>query len=112
MEEPICDEIFLDDVCVSYTDEAYTAICLPASASNKGMASLCIKVDTGASRNILPLHLFRHLYPNCIDKTGQPTGLNASNTRLTAYNGTQVPLFGSLYGPIIWQPGSPSAQPC
>ena len=34
-----------------------------------------------------------------------------SNTRITAYNGTWIHLFGSLHGPIIWQPGSPSAQP-
>ena len=60
---------------------------------------------------VLPLHLFRHLYPNHIDKTGHPTGLNVSNTRLAAYNGTHIPLFGLLHGPIIWQPGSSSAQP-
>ena len=74
------------------------------------MASLQVKVDTGASRNVLPLCLFRHLYPDCIDKTGHPTCLNVSNTRLTAYNGTQIPLLGSLHEPVIWQPGSTSAQ--
>ena len=35
-----------------------------------------------------------------------------SNARLTVYNGTWTSLFGSLHGPIIWQPGSSSAQPC
>ena len=64
------------------------------------MASLQVKVDTGASGNVLLLYLFRHLYPDHIDKTGHQTGLNVSNTRLTAYNGTQIPLFGSLHGPI------------
>ena len=44
-------------------------------------------------------------------KKSHQTGLNASNTRLTAYNDTWIPLFGSLHGPIIWQPGSSSAQP-
>ena len=110
-EEPPCDEIFLDNVHAPNTNEAYTTVCLPASASNKGMTSLQVRVDTGASRNVLPLCLFRHLYPNCIDKTCHPTGLNVSNTSLTAYNGTQIPLFGSLHGPIIWQPGSPNQQP-
>ena len=76
------------------------------------MALLQVKVDTGASSNILLLCLFRHIYPDCIDKTGDPTGLNVSNTRLTAYNGTQIPLFGPLHGAIIWQSGSPGAQPC
>ena len=110
-DEPPCDEIFPHYVHAPHTNEAYTTACLPASASNKGIASLQVKVDTGASRNVPPLFLFRHLYPNCIDKTAHPTGLNASNTRLTAYNGTQIPLFGSLHWPLIWQPGSPSAQP-
>ena len=44
-------------------------------------------------------------------KQGHPAGLNVSKTRVTAYNGTWIPLFGSLHGPIIWQSGSPSAQP-
>ena len=93
---------FTDDVHAPHTNEAYTTVCLPASASNKGMASLWIKLNTGANGNVLPLHLFRHLYPNHIDKTGHPTGLNASNTRLTAYSGTWLPHFGSLHGSIIW----------
>ena len=67
-KEPPCDEIFLDDVHALHTNEAYTTVCLPVSGSNKGMASLRVKVDTGASRNVLPLHLFRHLYPNGIER--------------------------------------------
>ena len=55
-EEPPCDEIFLDDVHAPHTNEAYTTVHLPASASKKGMASLQIKVDNGASGNVLPLH--------------------------------------------------------
>ena len=82
--EPPCDGIFLDNVSAPHISEAYTTVHLPASASNKGMASLQVKVDTGTSGNVLPLHLFRHLYPDCIDKTGHPTGLHVSNTRLTA----------------------------
>ena len=39
-EEPPCDEIFLDDSHAPHTNEAYTTVCLPASASNKGMAQL------------------------------------------------------------------------
>ena len=68
-EEPPCDEIFLDDVHASHTNEAYTTVHLPASASSKGMGSLWVKVDTGPSGSVKPLCLFRHLYPNCIDKT-------------------------------------------
>ena len=110
-EEPPCNEIFLNNVHALHTNEAYTTVLLPASASNKGMASLWVKFDTGASENVLLLHLFRHLYPDHIEKTGDTSGLNVSNTRLTAYNGIWIPLFGSLHGPIIWQPSSPCAQP-
>ena len=35
-EEPPCDEVFLDDVHAPHTNEAYTTVCLPALASNKG----------------------------------------------------------------------------
>ena len=34
-----------------------------------------------------------------------------SNAGLTAYNADQIPLFGSLHGPITLQPGSPGAEP-
>ena len=93
-KEPPCNEIFLDDVHKPHTNEAYTTVHLPASASDKGMASLQVKVDTWASGNVLPLCLFRHLYPDCNDKVGHPTGLNASNTRLTT--STMVPRYPSL----------------
>ena len=34
-EEPPCDEIFPDNVHATHTNEAYTTVCLPASASSK-----------------------------------------------------------------------------
>ena len=39
-KEPPRDEIFLDNVHGPHTNEACTTVCLPASASSKGMASL------------------------------------------------------------------------
>ena len=84
---------------------------LPASASNKGTASLHIKVNMGAGGNVLPLHVFQHLYPNQISPAGLPTGLDHVSTRLTTYNRSHIPLHGALHGPIIWWPGSPGGQP-
>ena len=46
-EEPLCDDIFLDDVCAPHTNEIYTTVHLPASTSNKGMASLQVKSTLG-----------------------------------------------------------------
>ena len=43
------------------------------------------------------------------DQPSWPTHYHIS-TRLTAYNGSHIPLYGALCGPITWQPGHPGAQ--
>ena len=102
-------EIMVGDVCAPQCNETYTTIKLPASASRKGTASLCIKVDTRAGGNMLPLHVFQHLYPDQISPAGLPTGLDHIRTRLTAYNRSHIPLYGVLCGSITWQPDHPGA---
>ena len=105
-------ETMVGDVHAPQCNEAYTTIQLPASASRKGTASLCIKVDTGAGGNVLPLCVFQCLYPDQISPAGLPTDLNHISTRLTAYNGSHIPLYGALHGPITWQPDHPGSRPC
>ena len=97
------EEIMVGDVHAPQCNEAYTTIQLPASASRKGTASLCIKVDTGAGGNMIPLCLFQFLYPDQISPAGLPTGLDHVSTRLTTYNGSHIPLYGALCGPM-WKP--------
>ena len=104
-------EIMAGDVCAPQCNEAYTTIKLPASASRKGTASFCIKVDTRAGGNMLPLCVFQCHYPDQISPAGLPTGLDQVSTRLTAYNGSNIPLYGALRGPITWQPDHPGSQP-
>ena len=99
------------DVCAPQCNKAYTTVQLPASASRRGTASLCVKVDTRTGGNVLPLCVFLCLYPNQISPAGLPTGLDHVSTRLTAYNRSHIPLYGALCGPITWQPGHPGAQP-
>ena len=106
------EEIVVDDVHAPQCNEAYTMVQLPASNSSKGTASLHIKANTGAGGNVLPLHVFRHLYPNLISPAGLPTGLDHVSTRLTAYNISYIPLYGTLHGPIIWWPCGPCTWPC
>ena len=106
------EEIMVDDVHAPWCNEAYTMAQLPAGISSKGTASLHIKVDTGAGGIVLPLHVFQCLYPNQISPAGLPTGLDHVSTKLTAYNGSCLPLYGALHGPINWQPSGPGAQPC
>ena len=55
--------------------------------------------------------MFQCLYPDQISPAGLPTGLDHVSTRLTAYNGSHIPLYGALHGPIAWQPDCPGAQP-
>ena len=103
------EEIVVDDVHAPWCNGSYTMVQLPASASSKGTASLHVKVDTGAGGNVVALCVFQCLYPNWISLAGLPTGLDHVSTRLTAYNGSHIPLYGTLCGPIIWQPGGPGA---
>ena len=104
-------EIMVGDVHAPQCNEAYTTIQLPASTSRKGTASLCIKVNTRAGGNVLPLRVFWHLYPDQIIPAGLPTGLDHVSPRLTAYNGSHIPLYGVLHGPITWQPDCPDTWP-
>ena len=104
-------EIKVGDVHAPQCNEAYTTIQLPASASRKGTASLHVKVDTGAGGNVLPLRVFRCLYPDQISPAGLPTGLDHISTRLTAYNRSHIPLYGALHGPITWQPDHHGSRP-
>ena len=99
------------DVCTPWCNEAYTTIQLPANASRKGTASLHVNVDTRAGGNVLPLCVFQWLYPNQISPAGLPTGLDHVSTRFITYNGSHIPLYGALHGPITWQPGHPDAKP-
>ena len=90
-------------------NEAYTVVLLIANARSKGTASLCVKVDTGAGGNVLPLCVFQCLYLNWISPDGLPTGLDHVSTRVIAYNGSYIPLYGALCGPIFWETGGPGA---
>ena len=101
------EEIVVDDVCAPRCNKAYTMVQLPASASSKGTASLRFKVDTGAGGNMLPLRVFKHLYPNWISLDGLPTALDHVSIRLTAYKRSHIPLYGALHDLIIWWPGGP-----
>ena len=84
---------------------------LPASTSSKGTTSVHVKVDTGSGGNILPLCLFQQLHPKQTSPDGLPIGLDPVQTKLTTYNGSPMPPYGILHGPILWQPNTPGAQP-
>ena len=103
--------MIIDNISSQQCSEAYTVIKLPASASSKGTASVHVKIDTRSGGNILPLCLFQQLHPKQTSPDGLPIGLDPVQTKLTAYNGSPIPLYGVLHGPILWQPNTPGAQP-
>ena len=80
--------------------------CLQEPAE-KGQPCSSLKVDTRAGGNVLPLHVFQCLYPDQISPASLPTGLDHISTRLTAYNGSHIPLYGALHSPITWKPEPP-----
>ena len=61
-------------------------------------ATLKAKVDTGASVNILPLRIFRRMYPTKLSAEGFPAQrtLVPSNAVLTAHNGTKIQQYDTM----------------
>ena len=85
------------------TTEAFATLEIPAEIGPKHLANIRCKVDTGAGGNVMPLRAFAKLFPNRIGKKGLPTGLRKCRTRLTAYNGTNIPQLGALDTKITWK---------
>ncbi|KAK6175040.1 hypothetical protein SNE40_013581 [Patella caerulea] len=53
------------------------------------------KIDSGAFGNLLPIGVYRKLYPKeKLDKFGHPSGLHRENVKLVAYNGSQIEQYG------------------
>ena len=51
----------------------------------------------------MPLQTFAKLFSNWLMKTRLPTGLRKCNTKLIAYNGTNIPQLGALDTVITWK---------
>jgi hypothetical protein len=59
--------------------------------------TLKLKLDTGAEGNILPLRIFRKMFPEKMDANGYPRKDAVrvdTGVRLTAYNGGNIPQYG------------------
>jgi hypothetical protein len=65
--------------------------------NNTHNTQLRAKVDTGAQANILPLRLYRSMFPKNISNDGKHkiSAVKKSTTTLTAYGGTPIPQFGT-----------------
>ena len=100
------------DLFIAAMDCGMVGDVYPKEMSSKGTASVLVKIDTRSGGNMLPLCLFQQLHLKQTSLDGLPIGLDPVQTKLTAYNGSLIPLYRILHGPILWQPNTPGAQPC
>ena len=69
-------EIHVDNAAVTFHTEVYMILQLPVDGQHAG--SVCVKVDTRPSGNIMPLYVFQHLYPNQVTPDSTPSGIYQS----------------------------------
>lgn len=75
-------------------DEAFVKIQLDPPHIDHRYPTLKVSVDSGAQGNVLPLRVYKNMFPGQLDEDGFPTGTTPNQTKLTAYNGTQIPQHG------------------
>jgi hypothetical protein len=63
-------------------------------SSDQVTKSVPCKIDTGAEGNVLPLDMYKQLYPNSHYLNGKPSGLIPSSTRITAFGGHKIEHYG------------------
>ena len=74
--------------------------------SRPGIHNLILKVDTGAQGNTLPLTTFRNMFPDKLNRDGFPqqeVAKAARDVKLTVYNGTTIPCYGTWSFPCKFQ---------
>ena len=84
--------------------EALATVRMPAEIEPNQQATLKCKVNTGTGGNVMPLCAVSKLFPRCVTTDGTPTGLRPTGTHLTAYNGSIIKQYGTLYTAIDWKP--------
>ena len=77
-------------------EEIFTT--LRVNRKNKSDINLKWKMDTGAQSNVLPINIFRILYPELINAEGMPkdVALKSNEMILTAYWCVQITQFGTI----------------
>ena len=75
-----------------YRDEVFVSINRNLPQGTHKNTVLKAKLDTGAQGNILPMRLYRQMYPHNLDDHGslRPGSLSSSDVILTAYGGSQI----------------------
>ena len=107
IDEESFDDLTFHSVTVSTVaaapqrDEAFVKLKIKLY-NRPGVHNIISKVDTGAQGNTLPLRLFREMFPDLLTKNGTPKKeivQRKGGTKLTAYNGTEIPCHGKITFP-------------
>jgi len=88
----------------SSRDEVFVSIQVNLAQSNNRKSTLRAKLDTGVQGNILPMRLYREMYPHQVDNNGKlkPNALLSSNVVLTTYEGLQIKHHGIVTIPCTY----------
>ena len=90
-----------DSTAVDNRDEVFVDLKVKL-AQRAGINSLRVKVDTGAQGDVLPVRIFRKIFPSLVDIDGFPKHgalKQKPKTSLTAYNGTKITQYGTVVLP-------------
>ena len=103
---PQCDEVCVNSMAINIDalTDAWATVIMTADIGPNHHGNIHCKVNTGASGNVMPLHIFAKLSPRCLTKDGKPTRLHLCETRLVVYNGSNIPQFRALDTAIEWTP--------
>ena len=85
-------------------DEAFAKLQVKLSKVNHPNSVLKVKVDTVAQGNILPLRIYRDMFPHHVDEKGLPTETapsHADQTDCLQWN-PNTPAWSMFYQMLVW----------
>ena len=85
------------DTSIPRRNEAYATLRIQLR-NRPGLHNFTLKVDTGAQANTMPFRTFRDMFPEQLDRFGNPRTdcLQPTESILTAYNGTGIACSGTV----------------
>lgn len=109
-DEIIIQNIQMDSVAKEECTEAFVKLYMLSEATGRPQA-IRAKVDCGSGGNVLPLRVYKQLYPDNIDAHGKPMNIEKVHTRMYAYDGGRINVHGAIVASTEWRkPGRDPKQ--
>ena len=104
------EHLTLESITINSVDkenkwsQVFTSLNIHKVESQRIIPLKC-KVDTGAEGNILPVTMYRNMFPENLDSHGNPkaNALEKSSIILTAYGGSNITHFGKVWLPCSYK---------